>query len=165
MWISKWILGSLLTGITLFDNATNVFKQRTAAGSADGLVHFGIYTVLRSNYGTFLKTPVTLIMILYFIYVVIRVVAALKSRRVTFGDTVRHAIPYMILALAPAVWYIFARNHSTIHYWFTNKACIVTALAGMCGLLYGANADVKMETNDGRSNKNVRYNNNETGDL
>ncbi|MBO6165556.1 MAG: hypothetical protein J6O17_04190 [Eubacterium sp.] len=169
MWISKWILGSLLTGINLFDNATNVFKQRTAAESADGLERFGIYTVLRSNYGTFLKTPVTLIMILYFIYVVIRVIASIRSRRVTFGDTVRHAIPYVILALVPAVWYIFARNHSAIHYWFTNKACIVTALAGMCGLLYAANADVKMdvkmEANDGRSNKNVRHNNNETGDL
>ncbi len=145
MWISKWILGSLITGINLFENAATVFKQRTAAESADGLEHFGIYYVLRANYGAFLKTPATLIMIIFFIYTVCRVLIAIRARRVSFRDVIVQAIPYIILALAPTVWYVFARNHSAIHYWFTNKACIVTALAGMCGLLYATNENEKTD--------------------
>ena len=158
MWILKWVLGSLVTGINLFDNATTIFKQRTAAESADGLEHFGIYYVLRANYVTFLKTPATLIMIIFIIYLVCRVLLAIRAKRVSFRNVILRAIPFMLLALAPAVWYVFARNHSAIHYWFTNKACIVTALAGMCGLLYAINADKNTD-------KIVRINNNETEEL
>ena len=86
------------------------------------------------------------------------ILLAIKAKRVPFRNVILRAIPFMLLALAPAVWYVFARNHSAIHYWFTNKACIVTALAGMCGLLYAINADKNID-------KNVQINNNETEEL
>ena len=136
MWVSKWAIGSLLTGKNLFDNATNVFKQRTAAFSSDGLEHFGIYASIRANYVAFLKTPVTIILCIFFIYQVIRTIIALKKKNVTFKEILLYAIPFMLLAIAPVVWYIFARNHSAIHFWFTNKACVVTAFSGLLMLTY-----------------------------
>lgn len=92
-----------------------------------------------------LKTPATLIMIIFIIYLVCRVLLTIRAKRVSFRSVILRAIPFMLLALAPVVWYVFARNHSAIHYWFTNKACIVTALAGMCGLLYATNENEKTD--------------------
>lgn len=144
MWVSKWAVGSLLTGTNLFDNATTVFKQRTSSTSSDGLEHFGIYASVRANYVAFLKTPVTLLLILLFIYQVIRVLIAFKRKQVSIKEIFMRAIPFVLLAFAPMVWYVFARNHSAIHYWFTNKACVVTAFAGLSIL---ANPN-KERTND-----------------
>lgn len=36
---------------------------------------------------------------------------------------------YIVVSLAPLIWYAFATNHSQIHAWFTNKACAVSVMA------------------------------------
>lgn len=45
-----------------------------------------------------------------------------------------NSILLLTVGLSPIVWYGFATNHSAIHAWFTNKACVVSYLAVLFAL-------------------------------
>ena len=134
MWIMKWILGSLITGTNLFNNASSVFKERTAATSSDGMEHYGIISSVRMNYAAFLKTPVTVVLLIFLVVMTVLILIKLFKRELSLPQVIKKLAPYFILSMAPVVWYIFARNHSAMHYWFTNKACVVTIFSAMCGV-------------------------------
>lgn len=82
------------------------------------------------NYFTFLLTPLTLILVLYLIYL-IRKVKKIDNK----SEKLSTLTPYIVMSFAPVVWFMFATNHSMIHYWFTSKACAVSVMALLCGLI------------------------------
>ena len=62
-------------------------------------------------------------------------ICKLLKKDLTIRDYVRTLFPFLLTGLAPVAWYAFATNHSVIHYWFTNKACVVSFLGIVFGLV------------------------------
>ena len=84
-------------------------------------------------------------MIAFLLYMIYR---CSKHGELTRNVIVQTMIPYLTLSLAPIVWYAFATNHSTIHYWFTNKACVVSVVAILFGVTELAGDRLKQKCPD-----------------
>ncbi len=138
MWISKWIIGYRLTGYNIIKEARESVEKRTANQSADGSEIYSLKEGLWTNLKTFFTTPFA---ILFLIFVAVAIVIILirvhksSDRKAECIRILVHLIPFVLLAALPFVWYSFALNHSVIHYWYTNKLCIVFVLAIMFGLV------------------------------
>lgn len=141
MWLSKWTVASLITGENKFSEALAKVMQRTSTVSDEG-EKYSSYTAVIRNYGAFLLTPVTILAILLIVFMLIKFI---KNRNLSGKEAAKVFFPFALTGLAPVVWYVFATNHSTIHYWFANKACLVSLLAVLFGLVYllKVNADKK----------------------
>lgn len=145
MWASKWVLASIITGNNVIVDAVNTINFRTSSVSLDGTLHFGKIACEALNIKAFLKTPVSVVMIAFLLYMIYR---CSKHGELTRNVIVQTMIPYLTLSLAPIVWYAFATNHSTIHYWFTNKACVVSVVAILFGVTELAGDRLKQKCPD-----------------
>ena len=120
MWISKWLIACVTAGYNIFD-ATS---QMSYWSSAKQESLFPTISVGLSNYQAFLKTPFS-ILTLVILIILIKKKTKLNGRL----NNRKNLLPFLLLSLAPAVWYAFAKGHSDVHYWFTNKACSVSFIS------------------------------------
>lgn len=132
MWAGKWIVGSVITGNDVILDALNSVAIRSGheRGSGEAL---SVFQSIGWNIGTFLKSPFIVTIILFLLYMLMRIKIEYKDY-----DKKRNLIiiiPYIAISILPIVWYGFTVNHSTLHCFFTNKACVVTAFSGMCALI------------------------------
>ena len=135
MWAGKWIVGSLLLGGDVLASATSAIAQRTS-GTMDesaGLIGNLIFSVA-TNIKFFLTTPVTLLLGIWVVAMLVLICIAIRKAGLRLPQLIQAFFPFLVLALLPVVWYMAAAQHSSIHYWFTNKGLVVSALAGMCAL-------------------------------
>ncbi len=130
MWVSKWGIATLITGENKFTDALGKVAERTSTVSEEG-ESYSFYSAEIRNFGAFALTPVTIIAAALILYMLFKM---LKQKNLTVKDSVRTLYPFLLTGLAPVAWYAFATNHSMIHYWFTNKACVVTFLGIVFGL-------------------------------
>lgn len=132
MWSLKWIIASLVTEENVILDALNTVLTRTSDKSVSGdTIQYMRLQCEGMNIIEFVRTPFVLFMAVFIIITVKRIAG---RKDLTRDMICRHLIPYILVALLPFLWYAFAANHSFIHYWFTNKACVVSALSIMCGL-------------------------------
>lgn len=130
MWVSKWGIATAITGENKFTDALGKVAERTSTVSEEG-ESYSFYSAEIRNFGAFALTPVAVIAAALILYMIFKTV---KSKNLTAKDSVRTLFPFLLTGLAPVAWYAFATNHSMIHYWFTNKACVVTFLGIVFGL-------------------------------
>lgn len=119
MWSSKWVLATWITGTNVLQSAQNAAAFRTSHGYAG--VHYTMISCIAQNLRIFIRTPALLLFLGFLVYVLLKS-ASYKSRS-------SRTPLYGFVALLPLVWYTALMNHSTIHSWFTSKACIVILLA------------------------------------
>lgn len=131
MWGSKWIIAGIITGKNVFANAMGAFTTRTSAISSDGLTKYSVVDCEIMNYTRFIKTPFIIPVMIFCVYIFVT-----HIRRCHLGRECALAVslPYTILLFLPVIWYAFTTNHSYIHYWFTNKAFVVTLAALLFGI-------------------------------
>jgi len=124
MWAGKWAIASLLLHENIFSNALAAMQINTSTNSKNV---FSFYCeALKMNLGYFAFTPVTIIAFLFVIvYVIIMV------RRHAFSRT---HLPLLLITCMPFAWYFLTSNHVYIHYWFTNRALVVSIFSGLCFL-------------------------------
>jgi len=139
MWVSKWCIASIITGENKFTDALSKVAQRTSMSSDDGGT-YSIYATEIRNFGAFIRTPITVLVVLLIIYMIFKLI---KQKNLTAEESVRLLFPFLLTGLAPVVWYAFATNHSMIHYWFTNKACVTSLLAVLFGMACLLEANTK----------------------
>lgn len=123
MWACKWILSGAITGINVLSDAGSAITKQTARES----LLFPL-RVVSKNISRFLHSPAILPAGLY---VLASAFLALRKSSGSLPSLFRSAVPWLLLALLPIVWYVGASAHSNVHYWFTHKACAVSAFAGM----------------------------------
>ena len=131
-WSCKWLIGSLLTGNNIFDDALSTVATRTSdVWDGEPL------SVGKLFYSLFHSITLNPAMLAALILVAVLFVVTLRlSRRQNYrlkGD-LPIVLPYAAAALAPFAWYICTINHSYIHYFYTHKSLAVTAFAGMAML-------------------------------
>ncbi|MBR4557465.1 MAG: hypothetical protein IKO15_08290 [Clostridiales bacterium] len=130
MWFSKWTIATIITGENKFTDALGKVAERTSTVSEEG-ESYSFYSAEIRNFGAFFLTPVTILAAILIIYMICK----LLKKDLTIRDYVRTLFPFLLTGLAPVAWYAFATNHSVIHYWFTNKACVVSFLGIVFGLV------------------------------
>lgn len=128
MWIGKWIISSIVLQENLIDSALKMIAQRTADESAEG--NFTKLDVLRRNLKMIITVPNILMFVLNFIYITYK---AIKEKIWKRKNQYLKIIPFCIIAMMPFAWYVFASNHSFMHYWFTYRSLAVTIFAILSG--------------------------------
>ena len=132
MWVSKWIIGTLLTGQNVFEEGISNFLLRTGSEAYGEVVSAG--ETIWSNFSYFLRTPVSFLMLGYIL--VMAVFLIMRRGRIKSGGTALalELIPYLLIACIPFVWCAITKNHAGVHFWLASKGFVVTAMAVMCGL-------------------------------
>ena len=130
MWASKWIVTYLLTGYNAFADAAHAILERTSNVTNNGSAISKLTCVLQ-NYKAFLFNPAAILCVFFIVYLIMKIKTA---NPIANSEMISASIPYMLLAFAPVVWYLFAANHSWLHDYFANKACSVTLMAILCCL-------------------------------
>lgn len=131
MWGSKWIIASSVTDVNVIKDAIDTIAYRTSNMQGDGNTAASLLVVEADNFLMFLVTPILIVLVLFVIYNLIQ----LRKMNGSPGEWKKLkliAVPYVFVAVLPYLWYVFATNHSAVHYWFTNKACVITVFSIMC---------------------------------
>ncbi|WP_022772818.1 hypothetical protein [Butyrivibrio sp. AE2015] len=130
MWSSKWIFATAITEKNVIKDAADTFLYRTSQYQSQSIEISRISCELR-NYGAFFKTPVTMVLVVIVVYLLINIIRACDNNII---GILKIMFPYFMIAMMPFAWYAFALQHSYAHFWFTNKACVVSIMAIMFGL-------------------------------
>ena len=132
MWAGKWFIGSLILKRNILTVAGGKLIERS---SADANLAGNVYGSLTANITRFLHTPVTLLLIVLTVIFCIVLLRQLCRKQKTIVQTALVIFPFAVLAVVPIAWYLISSQHAVIHYWFTNKALVVSVFAGLAALV------------------------------
>ena len=124
MWTMKLLLASAVTGQNVMADGLGAVGLRIS--SSDGGEHLSALSCVFDNVEAFLTTPVTVLAFAFLLFTLLR---SGEKKALLSESSALFFFPYFLLCLAPFAWYLCTVNHSTIHSWFTNKACVVAFLS------------------------------------
>lgn len=130
MWSGKWLMARLLTGQSVFAEAGAALLHRAGAYTDEGervSIFSGLTCCLRQLFNPLFALTFVLFMALC-AFLLLR-----GGRR--FGFHPSRALPYLLVALLPALWLIFTCNHAVSHTFFTYRSLCVSVFALLCALL------------------------------
>ena len=132
MWSGKWLVGSLILKQNILAIANGKLAERS---SADTDLLKNIRVAMAANIKSFLRTPVTVIFVVALLILCGLLLRDLVRKRTTVPAVAASVFPFVILAFIPIAWYLVTSQHAVIHYWFTNKALMVSVFAGLSALV------------------------------
>lgn len=124
MWSLKWIVATGVTGTDVIANAAENVLNRTSHITEGTKISIAMCIV--GNVEAFLDTPATLVFVGLLAWIFWK---ALHSKRLPRNRILQIFTPYATCGCLPLLWYMLLVNHSSIHYWFTNRACVVLITA------------------------------------
>ena len=139
IWVLKWAAASLVTGTDVFADGAAALAKRASYTATENVARVDALSCLRLNYEAFFFTPVTFLAAAFLVWLLWR--RAREKAPETGAAEIRMFFPFFLVGLAPVVWYLFAANHSTVHWYFANKACVVSFLAVLFGAVTVLNGD------------------------
>lgn len=113
-WVAKWILATLLTSENIWADGLHNLSNRSGV-----LDEYGRWDALTANIE---------LLPWGFIILGLGVIIAYACRHFNKQGWQR-AVPLLVVALIPWLWYLFAANHSYLHNWFTFRSQAVTVAA------------------------------------
>lgn len=130
MWVGKWILSSILLNRNVMEEAFNKILQRTGNQTSQGSFSWDL--VLRRNIDMVITIPNIIIIginLLKGLY------ELCKNKVWKEKKSFLKLIPFIFIASMPFAWYLFAKNHSMIHYWFTYRGLAMTIFSILTGIV------------------------------
>ena len=126
MWAGKWVLGTLLGGGNLLEDALQIIRMRTSMSSVTG-ESVSLYMLIKRQLYRIIS-PALALAAAY-----LAVTGVCFARRAPRQKLAGKAwAPFIALCVLPFVWYVCAANHSYVHAFFTYRELVITALSGMC---------------------------------
>lgn len=119
-WVTKWILATLLTSENIWTDGLHNVSNRSGVLDENGRLD-----ALMANLD---------LLPWAFIVMAIAVIIVLACWHF-HKQGWRHALPLLVVAFIPWVWYLFAANHSYLHNWFTFRAQAVSVAAILLALM------------------------------
>ena len=132
MWVSKWIIGTALTGQNVFEDGISTFLLRTGEEAYGEMVTVG--GTIRSNVEYFFRTPFTFFFLSYLLVLMFLLTGRVRRKELTAKLAVKTLVPFLLIACIPLTWCAVTKNHASVHPWLASKALIVSTMALMCGL-------------------------------
>lgn len=130
MWAGKWALTSIFMHENFF--AKDIIQKIIERSSNETPYEsFNKLDVLSRNVKMINNIPNILIITLYLGFIICK---SYKDKSCITKNNVLKIIPLLLIAAMPLVWYIFASNHSYIHYWFTYRSLAVTVYSMLVGI-------------------------------
>ncbi len=148
MWVSKWVIASLVTNTDVVGMALEQAQHRAAGtvegvAGADGAVSVTYVEVLLRQLSS------TSLITVAFIAIVVSasLLVAWKNRghwTVALRDPKRVSATLVLVGLSPFVWYAALQNHSYIHFWMTYRNLGVSILSwGVAATILASSAGEK----------------------
>lgn len=132
-WMSKWIVGSILTGENLIVEAINQAKYRTV-GDIDYVPNkILVYFAFIRNLMPFVNINSLLI----FVLCVVTLMLLKIVFRAKFSIEKKYVYSFLLIVLMQIAWYVVLSNHSYMHYWFTFRAYVGPMFAVFSMIAYG----------------------------
>lgn len=126
MWASKWLVGSLLTGKNILVDAILRANDYANPNEAD----VSRLEIILKNVLVLVKWPIIIVGVIVAVRILWHILGAVREKQ-SNGYIM---IPYLIIAIAPIVWYMAAGTHSYVHYWFTYRELCVSVFAVLVGM-------------------------------
>ena len=143
MWVSKWIIGTALTGQNVFAEGISTFLLRTG-NEADGEI-VSVGQTIWNNVRYFFRTPVSFLFLVYLLTAGGLPVVRMLRKRESLKAVGERMLPWLLIACIPFLWCVITKNHASIHPWLASKAFIVSTMALMCGFHQAAAARLPEE--------------------
>lgn len=124
MWSGKWLIGSVLTGENFFQSAL------ARANEYSDWENVTLPELVWRNVRVLVKWPIIIAGTEIILWKGKNILKAVKE----YQTFLKGMIPFVIIAIAPFVWYVAAGMHSYIHYWFTYRELCVSVFAVLAGL-------------------------------
>lgn len=116
MWIGKWILGSIVLKKNLFADGLENLIFRTSHVSPDKITPINIFYNLGEHLYKYANIVYIALILLIFVPLVIAVYRNRKN--IKWKTCLQNNGIYLLICLAPVVWYQIALNHSVHPYTF-----------------------------------------------
>lgn len=132
MWGGKWIFASLFGRMDFMSDVFSEIAFRVSmVGEGEEKLTIGM--VWEKQLSVLLNWGYLLIAVLFLggCAVIYRKNGRMAIKRAQFLN----ALPYLLVALFPFVWFAALSNHSYEHYWFTYRELAVTVLAGSVAVM------------------------------
>lgn len=127
-WMEKWVIGSLVLGENLFEEAWNSLLLRSSHETGGQQLTY--LDTLKNNLSAYNLRIWKVIFVLLLVGLVVSIVLRMMqgAARIDFAVV----IPLLLVAVMPLAWYFATINHSYIHYGYTHKELIISAWAISC---------------------------------
>ena len=137
MWISKWIIASLLTDQNVISEAIYQISIRFSATSDMAKdVPISRIKALMENLKAMGQSPLIVMVCILTLYYLIRWFILLLNKRTNTRETAMKFIPYAFIMLIPILWLTGLANHSIIHSHFTYRTASVAVFSWLTALSY-----------------------------
>lgn len=123
-WISKWIITQVMLGRPVISQAIEQAKFRINLGTSK----LGYIDVVMRNIRFLSKNVVLAILSLLIIYIAGNLILNNK-KDINVKQNIKNAMPYIITAIFPFMWYFILQEHSYIHAFFTYRILIITVIS------------------------------------
>lgn len=134
MYISKWVLGNLLTNKDVISDSIQQLGHRvSSSGSDDAMANVVVspWKAIFQNLKIFFREVILFPVMGSLIYALYRIRKVRKNNlSIDCFSALRRGL--MFIACYPFFWYIVFRNHSYIHYWFTYREIGISIFAIGC---------------------------------
>ena len=115
-WFTKWVIGTIVLDINVIKDGLNTVVFRTSTELE--ATHWGAVS------NNLRMLPWKMIACTFIVFIVY---AATRFKMPSWSNF----LIYLVVAVAPYLWYLALTNHSYVHFWFTYRLQFVT----FCALL------------------------------
>ena len=117
-WFAKWALLDLIYHKNIFDIVFNQINYRTVG---EGDISF--FEVIKLNYRYVIGGTIILLLAIY-IYTMTKLLSNYKLKI----ELNKKAVPFLIIAFIPFIWYFVLQSHSYFHSYFTYRNLVLTLI-------------------------------------
>lgn len=125
MWTCKWIFASIFTDSNVIWDGIESVIYRTSMVNGKG-ESFSLIKMIYHNIRLYATNPIIPVAVVLWFYML---VISIKRHLFKTGN----AAVLIIVSLIPIVWYVFASNHSAIHF-FACESLTVSGFALLCAV-------------------------------
>lgn len=125
LWVSKWILSSLVLGWDVVNNAMQqvVLRVSDSTGAPNAPPMDSLFSAIARNATLLFSGWAIKALVVFAVVFLVMALACLNHIRLI---GVKAIIALIAIAALPYLWYLFASNHSYVHYYFTYRAQVVS---------------------------------------
>ncbi len=143
MWISKPLISNILLGNDFLSNFISAFRNRTSLTSSN--IEITRSSAIWRNISVYCKIGYFWLFSIIFFWFIYKII---QNRKNITKSIILGSFKYILVCIMPFFWYMFAVNHSYVHFWFSFRTLVVLFFAGLCFCIHIT------YTNIAASNKN-----------